>query len=246
MAAALRFRALASAAAITLGGTKVGVLPGPGSSPARAQTAPPPVTIGTPTTSSLGDAFLSTARSADAQQVSIIQRSALAATRYAFTISDGAGSVLTATDDGGADVVDAHGLAIAHVEAPWAHDAAGTAIPTSYEVSGSTLTQVVGTIPDEQYPAIADPKVTTGWVTGTVYFDRADTHVVATSELGGAVCGTLYWNPPAMAACGVSMAVIWLEAKRADARAMCLKFKFTLGPPWIAWPDIYRGGYCGK
>lgn len=46
---------------------------------------------------------------------------------------------------------------IATIEQPWAFDATGQAIPTSYELNGNVLTQTVHTTSDTAYPVIADP-----------------------------------------------------------------------------------------
>ena len=46
---------------------------------------------------------------------------------------------------------------IATIEQPWAFDANGQAIPTSYELDGNVLTQTVHTTSDTAYPVVADP-----------------------------------------------------------------------------------------
>jgi hypothetical protein len=61
--------------------------------------------------------------------------------------------------EGGAQVIDAEGSLVLSTGAAWAKDARGTDIPTSYEIEGSTLTQIVDhtAIADAQYPIVADP-----------------------------------------------------------------------------------------
>jgi hypothetical protein len=86
-------------------------------------------------------------------------------------------------------------------------------------------------------------KVTTGWVTGTVYFSKGETAAITEGGPGviGA-CGTFVpkpWNAVCLTA------VAWtVQANRARNRHMCLKVKFLLGDPVVHWPDIYKGGYC--
>jgi hypothetical protein len=98
--------------------------------------------------------------------------------RYDFQVG-GAAARLVLQDDGSVEVLDADGQTIAEVPAPWATDANGVAIPTHYEVDGTTLTQVVehrgG---DYAYPIVADPSFwhvlkcvgAITWVVGTTIF----------------------------------------------------------------------------
>ena len=60
---------------------------------------------------------------------------------YDFDLPEDGRMVLN--DDGTVTVVNAEGVFVAGVAAPWARDAAGKSVPTHYEVNGSTLTQVV-------------------------------------------------------------------------------------------------------
>ena len=48
------------------------------------------------------------------------------------------------------------------IAAPWAKDASGRSLSTSYTVDGSTLVQHINT-QDAQYPIVADPKISYGW-----------------------------------------------------------------------------------
>lgn len=46
---------------------------------------------------------------------------------------------------------------IAEIEAPWAVDADGQAVPTQYILHGNELIQIVDTSPDTAFPVVADP-----------------------------------------------------------------------------------------
>lgn len=46
------------------------------------------------------------------------------------------------------------------VEAPWATDAAGQAVPTHFEITGTSVVQVIEPLPSTVYPVVADP---TAW-----------------------------------------------------------------------------------
>jgi hypothetical protein len=87
-----------------------------------------------------------------------------APTRYSYDLDLEAGEHLDVVD-GGAVVTDADGTVLLAAAAPWATDAEGAAVPTRYEVDGSTLTQVVDhTAVDAAYPVVADPIWLAPWV----------------------------------------------------------------------------------
>lgn len=62
--------------------------------------------------------------------------------RYEFPFGGQVAS-LTLKPDGTVDTLNAAGEVIGTVDAPWARDANGAAVPTHYEVQGTTLVQVV-------------------------------------------------------------------------------------------------------
>ena len=88
---------------------------------------------------------------------------ALAPERWSFMIG-GDVAKLALLPDGGVIALDSNGGVVAGAPAPWAVDAKGKAIPTRYEVKGTTLTQVVQHRPTLKtlrnptaYPVVADP-----------------------------------------------------------------------------------------
>jgi len=87
--------------------------------------------------------------------------------RYSFTIG-GDVKKLYVLSDGSVAATDADGSALGVLAAPWATDANGTAVPTHYEVDGTTLTQVVEHKDGSySYGITADPH----W--GWVHYSRA-------------------------------------------------------------------------
>lgn len=50
-------------------------------------------------------------------------------------------------------------LPIAEIEAPWAVDANGNPVTTSYDLNGNTLTQTIETNTNTAYPVVADPSI---------------------------------------------------------------------------------------
>ncbi|MER5962355.1 hypothetical protein [Streptomyces sp. NPDC002057] len=72
-------------------------------------------------------------------------------------VDDGTGGYLLARG-----ALDGMGEVIGQIDAPWAKDAAGRSVPTSYRLEGNTLVQTVQTDEGTAFPVVADPKVTFG------------------------------------------------------------------------------------
>ncbi|MFF2404450.1 hypothetical protein ACWCY1_25730 [Streptomyces goshikiensis] len=185
-----------------------------------------------------GARALVTLKNADAPTT---QRFDLGLPEGATLIADGAGGYDIVTSAGGAGAI-----ARGHIDAPWAKDANGKAVPTSYKLDGHTLVQTIETGPDTAYPVVADPHYTWGIISGTVYFNKSETKVIA---LGGSVVS---WLPhPAAEAGGRTLAGV---AGYAVATDQCIKFKVNpglapLSPGMaLAGSGIYGGsagdGYC--
>jgi hypothetical protein len=92
-------------------------------------------------------------------QITTVIESAESPQNFQYEIELPAGFSMHSNPDGGITFVDAEGKPTGGVAAPWAKDSQGTAIPTTYEISGSTLTQIVqhksqGGV---AYPVVADP-----------------------------------------------------------------------------------------
>ncbi|MFD0417499.1 hypothetical protein [Streptomyces sp. NPDC127108] len=126
------------------------------------------------------------------------------------------------------------------IDAPWAKDANGDAVPTSYKLDGKDLVQTIETNDKTAFPVVADPKLTWGIVTGTAYFNKSETRKIADNgALSGVVSGFLppglniYW--------GAHAAVITTTAMKAKNAKKCIKVKFAAG---IFVPGQYSGGYC--
>lgn len=93
-------------------------------------------------------------------QILVGVESAAAPTRYDFALDAPAGFTPRILPDGSAEVANARGEVAARVEAPWAVDARGRRVPTRFELSGGSLTQIVDHhAADFAYPVVADPKV---------------------------------------------------------------------------------------
>jgi len=104
---------------------------------------------------------------------------------------------------------------LAMVEAPWAVDATGKVLPTSYDLRGRTLVQNIDTS-GATYPVVADPTVSVGWdwPWGAVFkvrFSKGDVNNIiryrydwAAGALMTIVCAAVaVVNPAAGIACGI-------------------------------------------
>jgi len=185
-------------------------------------------------------------RGADAR-ILVVIGGPQAPTRYEFNATLPEGASLNPTPDGGVEVVDASGEAIAFIEPPWAIDANGAAVATHFEVRGETLLQIIDH-DGAEYPVVADPSVQgdCGWVTCTTRFDRTLTQFIGWSGLGIAAlaataCGG--WCGVAILAIGM---VITSRARNYYNNGNCLGIKYYRGgaPAWTH--QVTRNTYnCG-
>jgi hypothetical protein len=156
---------------------------------------------------------------------------ASAPTAFDLAVSLPPGARLVANDALGAIfVVDRHDDVIGVFARPWAVDADGMAVPTSFEIVGTTLRQHV----DHRgaaYPVIADPQYTWGWVTGTAYYSRRETKNMTSLTYGATVVAGLcaaFGAETLGVACAISAAFYaqWaFQADRAFSDGRCLKIK---------------------
>ncbi|MFE4577909.1 hypothetical protein [Streptomyces chartreusis] len=142
-------------------------------------------------------------------------------------LEDGQGGYLiTRTGSKGAVVVGS-------IDAPWAKDATGKAVPTAYRIEGGSLVQKVTTTDATAFPVVADPKVSVGW---NVYikFSKAEVKAlkskVAHADTSVAMCGLLV-NPVASVGCAVlggtvikKIQGVWAYAA---AHGRCVELKLT-------------------
>lgn len=89
--------------------------------------------------------------------------------RYSYDLDLPARATITTEADGALTILDKDGAPLGVVAAPWALDANGAAVPTRYEVAGTTVTQVVEHSTRHAYPVVADPEY---WPPVTSYWSR--------------------------------------------------------------------------
>ncbi|MFF0220524.1 hypothetical protein [Streptomyces vinaceus] len=174
-------------------------------------------------------------------RVLVALNSANAPTEHRFTFKLPAGAELVANEEHGYDVVKkgATGgmFTLGQIQAPWAKDARGNDLPTSYRLEGDTVVQDVATDNGTAYPVVADPKFTWGIATGTAYFNKKETKEFATAA-GVVSWATRFAPPPWGTIISGYATYIAAQAGIASANDECVEVK-SVGVVYR-----YSGGYC--
>lgn len=178
----------------------------------------------------------------------VVIEAANAPTEYQFPISLPPGYGIALQDDGSVEIYDISGTTQITVPAPWARDARGIDLATSYRLEGATLIQTVDHI-GATYPVVADPAFETncGIVSCKLYFDRAQTRNARDfwwlTGAGASAC--FFLSGPAAPVCAVAIAAqagaINAYAGRYYEEGNCVKLKvFVTGGPII--PERHKRG----
>ena len=176
----------------------------------------------------------------DGKRVAFIINGANDPTRYQLSFA-GASSLATA-QDGSTMVIGPDGDVDAVVEVPWAKDANGVDVPTRYEISGTTLTQVVDHKTESYaYPITADPWARHWWGI-SVNLNRRQTNNVMFGAAGAAAASLYIPEPSVSKAVAAILAVFSGYAGWAYNRGGCLAVhRSWTGQYWV-WH--YYGGSC--
>jgi hypothetical protein len=180
-----------------------------------------------------------------------IAHSAAAPTTYGFRFTVAEQPARLALIDGAVAVKDAAGAVVNFVQPPWATDANGRAVPTSYSVSGDVLVQTVDHR-NAAYPVVADPTMACDWIHCTVQFNKSETRSIASGSWGtaavvGFACGRLRSTIGGFV-CAVGLSVISYMAGAAANVDRCLGVRAVRYPGFgiasTPYPVIYSGGNC--
>ncbi|MCM3778401.1 hypothetical protein [Microbacterium hydrocarbonoxydans] len=170
------------------------------------------------------------------------------ATRFSAVIAEqsaqspewtfGSGTQLLLLDDGSVSVSDARGF-IAGIESPWAVDAAGRSLDTHYEISGSTLTQVVDTT-GATFPVVADPTVQFFGPYIQVHLNKTESRAAIT---GYAACAGILSKSPVPFAKLLQVACTTVTAIGAAQLVgnRCVSIHYVVGvggPAGVWWPWV--------
>lgn len=150
----------------------------------------------------------------------------------------GSDAQLLLLDDGSVSVSDADGF-LGGIEAPWAVDAAGQSLPTHYEISGSTLTQIVDTR-GAAFPVVADPTVQFYGPYIQVHLNKAESRLA----VGGyaACAGVLSKSPvPFAKLLQVSCTTVAAIGATQLVGNRCISIHYVVGvggPAGVWWPWV--------
>ena len=127
--------------------------------------------------------------------------------------------------------------------APWAKDARGRSLRTSYKLEGSNLVQLVETR-GAAFPVIADPTAypVCGYLSCSIFFSRSTTRDIAAGtpwEIFAGVAASACFripNPVAAGVCAGAVAVYsvtgYLTAQQAARNRACLKLTVPYSTPY--------------
>lgn len=181
---------------------------------------------------------------------------ASAPSRYTYTFD---GLIPVLNGNGTVDLYaesDGIWVSVAHMDKPWARDARGRSVATSYRVDGNAVIQTIGRA--AAYPVVADPNIDTSCVWyGMCYikFSRSYTNKIATgaslaSIAGGIVALIAVSNPVTATLAGVialKLAADSFVAGQYYGRGNCLAYALPvyawLNPASWAPYELKRGSY---
>jgi hypothetical protein len=165
----------------------------------------------------------------------ITLKNAAAPTKYDFTLHLPQTDRAVLIPDGRVLVAAPDGTILGAFQQPWAKDATGRSLDTKYVLSGSVLSQIIDTS-GAVFPVTADPHYTWGWISGTIYFNKAETKLMAVGASVVSWIPTPYtvWGGRTLAA----LAGIGVATNR------CIKWKIWAIGVVAGAPALYSGGYC--
>jgi hypothetical protein len=190
----------------------------------------------------------------DGAQVLAVLADENAPTELAFDLDLPEGATFEPLQDGSiavaAPVANEEGVSpqyVGLIHAPWAVDAAGKALETSYNLVDGALIQTVVTDENTAFPVVADPKVTLGKLI-YVKFNKSETKKIADSKYASkakyaaAVCVVIP-NPIAAAACGLISYDMHVSVhntfKTAAKSGKCLEMGYLYTPQTlVSWKSV--------
>lgn len=167
-----------------------------------------------------------------------------APSQYVYDLRyEGQSVVLILQKDFSVTVKAATGEVVGTIDPAWAKDATGKSLASTYEVSGSSLTQTID-LKGATYPVIADPRVQVDWLFRTIEFQRSWTKTAAESI--GAFMGICALATPlaglvAGAVCGAMAGAANIAARQAINTGKCLGIRsnWAVGPPFPVIVNCY-------
>ncbi len=170
---------------------------------------------------------------------------ASAPSTYSFPVALPAGEFLSANPDGSVSVMRSFSggsISVGEFLAPWAKDATGTPVPTSYSVVGDTLVQNVETTPSTVFPVVADPMfVSIGYNGVTIRLTLNEQRFLVGGGSGVLILGACS-DPATAAACAPVTLLVGGALAVLNGRGFCPStdyFWATQG--WMPWDGMTWG-----
>ncbi|MDP4332423.1 DUF2599 domain-containing protein [Curtobacterium sp. A7_M15] len=104
-----------------------------------------------------GSSTLAVLKADTSLQLNTVISDASAPSAYSYSMSLPAGATAATQDDGSIVITDSSGGLVGAMSPAWAVDANGVPVPTHYELSGTTVTQIVDFSETQAFPVVADP-----------------------------------------------------------------------------------------
>lgn len=179
-------------------------------------------------------------------QIISVSETAASPSAFEYSLQLPDGTKILAGPDGGYVFQDAAGNLTGLIYAPWAVDANGVKVPTSYELVGNTLTQHVDfSAPGIEFPVVADPTIYYFWWGYGVKYTKSETAHIANSAdqtaFQAVLCGVLPW--PVSAACAGAWAIMYYQQfgtfKSARDQGKCAQVNYPyVGAPVPSWAYV--------
>lgn len=182
-------------------------------------------------------------------QINTVLHDPSAPSEYSYDLTIAGGGQIVPAGEGYA-IVNGDNEPLVFIEEPWAKDANGVAIPTHYNLDGTTLTQVVDLSSTTVYPVVADPKFVWAYNLPTVKTTRSETRQLMGIGAGPAgvgsaakACGAFVkaagWYGGII--CSANIVSIMYNATRAYNAGKCSQL--LIGPGVIG-TVAYKDSYC--
>jgi hypothetical protein len=179
-------------------------------------------------------------------QINTVITDASAPSRYSYNLTIPAGGQIVPAGQG-FFIVNADNDLVTFIAEPWAKDANGNPVATRFELSGSTLTQVVERNSSTAYPVVADPVFV--WETGlpALKWNKKESADLRTSSKSPQFCAAaLSKTPPPInwtitGLCLANLTSITYNAQMIVSQGKCVE--------WLIGPGVigsigYTGGNC--
>ncbi|MCY4134813.1 MAG: hypothetical protein OXG30_07865 [bacterium] len=170
-----------------------------------------------------------------------------APTQFYFPVGLNEDEELKSLKDGRVAVVNSDNVVISIINRPWAYDAAGNPIDSTFRIDNETLVFEVKHGSGTQYPIIADPDFNWGIISGTIYFDRYETEQIAQFGVSTLMAYVAVFTAiPTIVTTYIGLVALTILAFAVTAyyrSNTCLKIKVGLQWAWTGFNPFVNPGH---